>query len=81
MQLSQKDSRVDQSSADNSREGSELTPGGRDNRAEESEISEEEETEQDTSPTSKASGKSNAPTVRPHPRDCTCISCDMKRGM
>lgn len=44
------------------------------------EAEESTEEDQDTTPTSKASGKSNAPIIPPHPKDCRCISCDMKRG-
>ncbi len=42
----------------------------------------EESTEmvQDATPTSQGSGKSYAPIIPPHPKGCTCISCDMKRG-
>jgi hypothetical protein len=80
MEPSRKDRKANQSSAENAREGAELTPGECEHVADEPEISEEEETEQDTRPTSDASGKSNAPIVPPHPRGCRCISCDMKRG-
>jgi hypothetical protein len=61
-------------------EGAELTPEEREEAAHALDIVEKEETEQDTRPTSQASGKSNAPIIPPHPKDCTCISCDMKRG-
>ena len=80
MEPPRKDRKANQSSAENPREGAELTPEEQENEADERETSEEEETEQDTRPTSVASGKSNASIIPPHPKGCTCISCDMKRG-
>jgi len=63
------------------RDGAELSPEEREELALGLDcVIERMEAEQETIPTSQASGKSNAPVLPKHPKGCTCISCTVKRG-